>query len=36
MIVDMKMLVMVGEKAAPMAVPFVCWKCVQRMRSSCS
>ena len=26
MIVDMKMLAMVGEKAAPMAVPLICWK----------
>ena len=24
--VDMKMLAMVGEKAAPMAVPWICWK----------
>ena len=24
--VDMKMLAIVGEKAAPMAVPLICWK----------
>ena len=25
-VVDIKILAMVGEKAAPMAVPLICWK----------